>query len=110
MPGIGGLIAAFEDGIVSNEQWRCTNEKEDKWMRKKKPGGDQHWPFAAVQAVDCCPWRDKNHKWGRLNAHWIGPKNVTRLYTDLGQWYCRYTVRLQVYQTVQDGSALTESP
>jgi hypothetical protein len=98
-PGWGAAIAAFEDGTLTNEQWRCHHIKEDQWMRTRF--SDAHWPFAIVQNTSCCPWRDKSHKWKRFNAKWIGPKNVT----GSRQYFCRYTVPKD--QTVIDGSAIT---
>jgi len=95
-PGWGAVIAAFEDGLITNEQWRCTIEKEDKWMWKNTV--DWHWPFAVAQETSCCPWRDKKHKWKKLSAKWIGPKNASVA----REFFCRY--KLPASQTIMDAS------
>jgi len=86
--GLGAGIAAFEDGTLTNELWRCSTEEVDNWHTDEFD--DSRWPFAVVQDRDCCPWRDQTWKWNRLNAKWIAPANFDASGEGIG--YCRYKI------------------
>mmetsp|Transcript_65231 Transcript_65231/g.155809 ORF Transcript_65231/g.155809 Transcript_65231/m.155809 type:complete len:1874 (+) Transcript_65231:103-5724(+) len=98
--GLAAGIAAFDDGTMTNERWRCkftlTPEEEEDWFQPNI--NDTLWPFAQVQEPSCCRWRDPQNVWGRLNAKWIGPptpspvpENPTEEFLPRG-FFCRYRV------------------
>jgi hypothetical protein len=104
-PGLGAGIAAFEDGTLTNERWKCSTEHDEDWHTSEFD--DSPWPFAVVQDRDCCPWRDPTHKWKQLDAKWIAPANFDSSQSFPGVSYCRYTIKAG--ERLMDGSDVDAS-
>lgn len=96
--GLAGFIAAFQDGTMTSQEWKCTTQEFDLW-HSPTFNMDGSWTAAREQSPDCCPWRDNEEYWGRLNAKWIGPSVAG---PGPRRFFCRYTVpesRLPVSET-----------
>jgi len=89
-PGLTAGIAAFEDGTMTNELWRCSIHAPLEWHSQAYD--DSAWQKAVPQPVDCCPWRDAGLRWSRLNAKWIAPPLSQGNLSGPRSFYCRYTV------------------
>lgn len=125
-PGKAAVIAAFDNGVVTNNQWRCaadftwagpvTHDDENRWHR---PGfDDSAWPAAVEQDKSCCPWRDDVDMWERFSSKWISVDSLPywpngtamgSLQSKAGprKFYCRY--RVPEGSTLMDGSRLHAS-
>lgn len=101
-PSPAGVIMAADDGTMSSTAFKCSAE-EDQAGAFGSTGripfyspafNDSHWSYAEEQSPDCCPWRNADVAWERLNAKWIGvPKS--EWYGNVSgprMIYCRYTI------------------
>ncbi|CAK9090824.1 unnamed protein product [Durusdinium trenchii] len=92
-----GMIMASRNGMLSTSDLKCsTQEKENNDERTPfffREFNDTLWKPAYEQPSNCCPWRDPQEVWYRMNAKWIGANPV-----DFGnmsgprQLNCRYHV------------------
>ncbi|CAK9025396.1 Ultraviolet-B receptor UVR8 [Durusdinium trenchii] len=91
------MIMASRNGMLSTSDLKCsTQEKENNDERTPfffREFNDTLWKPAYEQPSNCCPWRDPQEVWYRMNAKWIGANPV-----DFGnmsgprQLNCRYHV------------------
>uniref|UniRef100_A0A7S4SY96 Uncharacterized protein n=1 Tax=Alexandrium monilatum TaxID=311494 RepID=A0A7S4SY96_9DINO len=92
IPGLAGLIAAFDDGTMTSTEWRCSETAEYQndriWHHPRY--NDSTWAYAVEQPIGCCPWRDEERSWRGLAARWIGPLSANISGPRI--FYCRYLV------------------
>ena len=75
-PGPMGLIASTDDGVVTDDTWRCTSQEEADWF--SETFDDSHWPSAHM-------WYDNGDGyWNQISsinsdAKWIWTENQNEL-------------------------------
>lgn len=77
--GPSGFIASFANGIVTDNEWKCTTQAIRNWQTTAFD--DSNWPAATIHTG--------NSGAARVNAiasgaKWIGPSNK-----NAGSFYCR---------------------
>lgn len=77
--GPSGFIASFANGIVTDNEWKCTTQAIRNWQTTAFD--DSNWPAATIHTG--------NSGGARVNAiasgaKWIGPSNK-----NAGSFYCR---------------------
>eukprot|EP00930_Biecheleria_cincta_P032181 TRINITY_DN22338_c0_g1_i1.p1 TRINITY_DN22338_c0_g1~~TRINITY_DN22338_c0_g1_i1.p1 ORF type:complete len:1864 (-),score=197.90 TRINITY_DN22338_c0_g1_i1:150-5741(-) len=101
-PSPAGVILAADDGTMSSAGFKCSIEADQAGALGSTGRipffspqfNDSHWGYAEEQNPSCCPWRNVDVAWDRLNAKWIGiPKSAW--YGNISgprQFFCRHRV------------------